>query len=300
MGSVDGYVSQVRDALLGHDSIVFAVLFGSAVQDRLREDSDLDVAVYFDSGGALDVEVERESDAEVDVQLAVERRTDRNVDLLVLNRAPATVCSAAVLTGQTILVRDPSLYSRYVLAVSSVAIDFLQTEREMRENRARSHSLSEIDRERLRRILDFITEELEDRPKFRPVDLARYRNDRDLRRNLDRWVETLANAAIDIGKIVLASERRSVPRTYAQILSDLETVPVFASLSSSLAPIAPLRNLLAHEYLDLRFRRVRRFVEIDVDAVNRLARTARGWSELGDEGSKERADAGSAGPPTPG
>lgn len=294
MGSLDGYVRSVRDALTGYESIAFAVLFGSAVQERLRADSDLDVAVYFDSDGALDIEVEREFPDEIDVQLAVERKTDRNVDLLVLNRAPATVCSAAVLTGETILVRDPSLYSRYVLAVSNVALDFLQTEREMREIRVRSHSLSEIDRERLLRILDFIAEELDDRPKFREVDLARYRRDRDLRRNLDRWVETLANAAIDIGKIALASEKRSVPRTYAQILSDLETVPAFASLSNSLAPIAPLRNLLAHEYLDLRFPRVKRFVDADVEAVVQLAKTARRWSELGED-SEATADAGSAG-----
>lgn len=295
MGSVDDYVRQVRDALVAYDSIVFAVLFGSAVQERLREDSDLDVAVYLDSGGALEIEIERESDDELRVQLAVERQTERNVDLLVLNRAPATVCSAAVLTGKTILVRDPSLYSRYVLAVSSVAIDFLQTEREIREIRARSHSLSEIDRERLRRILDFVAEELEDRPKFRGVDLARYRSDRDLRRNLDRWVETLANAAIDIGKIVLAAEKRSAPRTYAQILADLETVPAFASFSKSLSPIAPLRNLLAHEYLDLRFRRVKRFVDTDVEAVARLSETVRMWSDPG-EGSEERVETDSSGP----
>ena len=70
----------------------------------------------------------------------------RTVDLLVLNRAPATVCASAVGTGVPVFVRDDSICSRYSLAVTDVAIDFLDTEREWRAIRARSASLSPRDR----------------------------------------------------------------------------------------------------------------------------------------------------------
>ena len=257
--------------------LLFGFLFGSAVRGRLRSDSDLDVAVYQASDGYLEIEAARELDREADIQIALERATQRNVDLLLLNRAPAAVCAAALLSGRPVLVRDRPFYTRYFLAVTAAASDFLETEREFRAIRDRSRSLSAIDRSRLERILDFISSELEDRDRFRDVTLDRYQGDRDLRRNLDRWVEMLINGAIDIGKMVLASERREVPYTYGQILAELEAVERFSDLAGRLRPLAALRNVLAHEYLELRFGRVARFVESGADAVDEVARLARSW-----------------------
>ncbi|MCK4516107.1 MAG: DUF86 domain-containing protein [Spirochaetaceae bacterium] len=269
--------STITAALESFPGLSFAFLFGSAVTGRMRRDSDIDVAVYGDSDGMLEIEAEREFQDESEIQIALERATNRNVDLLVLNRAPATVCAAALLSGRAVLIRDGRLLSRYFLAVTTVAMDFLQTEREFRDIRSRSRSLSEIDRNRLARILDFVDEELEDREKFRQVGLTQYRSDRDMRRNLDRWTEMLINAAIDIGKIVLSSEHRSVPQTYGQILADLVTVPGFTELGGRLKQLAGVRNVLAHEYLDLRFGRVQNFVESGSQAVKALAEMTRGY-----------------------
>ena len=199
-------------------SIAFAVLFGSAALDRLRADSDVDLAIYDDVRGLLEIETNHPVSYEVDLQVSVERATNRNVDLLILNRAPATVCASALLTGHPVLIRDRSLYSRYYLAVTNVAMDFIQTERELREIRQRSRSVSELDRSRLERILDVIAEEAQDAPRFREVSLEQYLNSRDVR-----------------------------------------------------------RDLLAHEYLDIRFRRIGEFVTEGVEAVRELAETARTW-----------------------
>ena len=220
MPAADEIASALRSELDRFPHLTFAVLFGSAASGRLRPDSDVDVAVYGTSAGRLEVEQEREIDREPEIQIALERVTQRNVELLVLNRAPATVCAAALTSGLVVLMRDAAFYSRYFLAVTSVAIDFLQTEREYRAIRDRSRSLSPVDRSRLERIADFIDTEMEDRERFRGVTQHRYRSDRDLRRNLDRWVEILINAAIDIGKIVLSSTQRPIPYTYGQILAE--------------------------------------------------------------------------------
>lgn len=95
-------------------------------------------------------------------------------------------------------------------------------------------------------------------------------------------METLINAAIDIGKIVLSSGGRPLPYSYGQILADLETLPGFTGLSERLqplaAPLAAVRNLMAHEYLDLRFGRVARFVDEGAGAVGELARRTRAWT----------------------
>lgn len=257
--------------------LLFGFLFGSAVAGRLRSDSDLDLAVYQESGGYLEVETERDLDREADIQVALERATGRDVDLVLLNRAPAAVCASALLSGRPILMRDRAFYTRYYLAVTAVASDFLDTERDFRAVRDRSLSLSPVDRSRLERILDFIETELVDRDRFREVALDRYQGNRDLRRNLDRWVEMLIDAAIDVGKIVLASERRDVPYTYGQILADLEAVERFSDLAGRLRPLAALHNVLADEYLELRFGRVQRFVASGADAVAEVARITRLW-----------------------
>ena len=249
-------VATISPELDRFPQLVFAVLFGSAAAGRLRVDSDLDVAVYGASAGALEVEHEREIESEAEIQIALERATGRNVELLVLNRAPATVCAEALRRGHVVLMRDRALYTRYFLAVTTVAIDFLQTEREYREIRDRSRSLSAVDRSRLLRIIDFIETEVGGRDLFRGATLQRYRSERDFRRNLDRWVETLINAAVDIGKIVQAATPGSVPYTCGQILAELEALNAFSGLSGRLQPLAALRNLLAHEYLDLRFGKV--------------------------------------------
>lgn len=287
MSAADEIASAVGSELERFPHLTFAVLFGSAASGRLRPDSDVDVAVYGASAGRLEIEEEREIAHETDIQIALERATQRNVEILVLNRAPATVCAAALTSGRVVLMRDEAFYSRYFLAVTSVAIDFLQTEREYRSIRDRSRSLSPVDQSRLERIVDFIDTELQDRERFRDVTQHRYRTDRDLRRNLDRWVEILINAAIDIGKIVLSSTQRPIPYTYGQILAELETLPHFAALSERLQPLAALRNLMAHEYLDLRFGRITRFVDEGAGAVGELARLTRSWMTAPQGGSSK-------------
>ncbi len=87
----------------------------------------------------------------------------------------------------------------------------------------------------------------------------------------------LINAAIDIGKIILSSEGRMAPQTYGQILSDLESLPTFTSLSGRLAKLAGLRDVLAHEYVDLRFGRIREFAEEGVGAIEELASFTEEW-----------------------
>lgn len=278
MSAADEITAAVGGGLERFPQLTFAVLFGSAAAGRMRPDSDIDVAVYGAAGGRLEIEQDREIDRETELQIALERATQRNVELLILNRAPATVCAAALTTGRIVLMRDRAFYTRYLLAVTSAATDFLRTEGDYRAIRGRSRSLSPVDRSRLERIVDFIDTELEDRQRFRGITQRRYRSDRDLRRNIERWVETLINAAIDIGKVVLSASGRPLPYTYGQLLADLETLPGFTGLSGRLQPLAAVRNLMAHEYLDLRFGRVARFVDEGAGAVGELARRTRAWT----------------------
>ena len=108
MTVTDEIVAATGLALERFPRLLFGFLFGSAVEGRLRSDSDLDVAVYQASDGYLEIEAAGDLEQEADIQVALERATGRNVDLLLLNRAPASVCSAALLPSP----RSPALRAR--------------------------------------------------------------------------------------------------------------------------------------------------------------------------------------------
>jgi uncharacterized protein YutE (UPF0331/DUF86 family)/predicted nucleotidyltransferase len=276
-------VERLRSVVDPYPAVTMAFLYGSAAQGRLRQDSDVDVAVYFGGaaesvaarGTTLDIEEPVEFDEEGPLWSDMERAVGRNIELLVLNRAPATVCGAAVTAGLPILVRDANLRTRYELAVTRLAEEFRNTEAEYFEIKDRSRSLAPPDEARLRRILDYVADEVRDRGEFEALDLGAYRNDRGLRRNVERWAEMLINAAIDIAKIALASSGRPAPQTYRQVLEELSTLKPFSDLPGDPAALAKLRNLLAHEYLDLRFSELRRFIDSGVEVVEAMALRAR-------------------------
>lgn len=282
--------------------VAFAVLFGSAASGRRTVESDVDIAVYLvepaptrGAGGDTatpvrrapttpDVEdPERTFPNEDDIWAAVECIAGSSVDLVVLNRAPATVAAAALLTGTELAVNDRAIFTEYSLVVTSLA----EEERDFADDfvriKERSRSLSEIDRSRLVRIVDFLDDELEDADEFVRPDLERYATDRTFRRSIERWVENLVNASIDAAKIVLASERRGVPQTYRETLEQLGTVDGFREEVDTrhLARNTRVRNMLAHEYLDLRYSRVHDVADDAARVYGELAKALRGWMRGG-------------------
>lgn len=55
-------------------------------------------------------------------------------------------------------------------------------------------------------------------------------------------------------------------------------MPGFTALAGRLQPLAAVRNLLAHEYLDQRFGSIARFVDEGAAAVGELAQLTRSWT----------------------
>lgn len=109
------------------------------------------------------------------------------------------------------------------------------------------------DRERLIRYVDFMESELSDFPKFSKIDWKTYTGDRDIRRNLERWIENIVNCSIDIAKVILVSEDRRVSTSYKGVLKELGATQHFdESFGEDISQWAVLRNILAHEYLDIR------------------------------------------------
>jgi uncharacterized protein YutE (UPF0331/DUF86 family) len=110
--------------------------------------------------------------------------------------------------------------------------------------------------------LAFLEAELDDLEKLGTITWQIYNEVRDKRLNVERMVENLTNACIDIGKIILAGEAAEMPATYKEVfhkLSWLEIIPV--SLADELVGLVELRNALAHQYLDLKWDKIKSFLQ---------------------------------------
>lgn len=122
--------------------------------------------------------------------------------------------------------------------------------------------LAHENRERLIRYVDFIESELSDFPKFSKIDWKTYSEDRDLRRNLERWIENLVNCSIDIAKVLLISRGKQIPASYKGILMALGAIEDFdETFGENISQWDSLRNILAHEYLDIRWTAIKRFLQ---------------------------------------
>ena len=254
-------LNRLQQLFTSRDDVAFSFLFGSAASGRQSAESDVDIAVYFvphaEPASGMDLEnPDAHFAAEPMLWAQCEEVCAREVDFVVLNRAPATVAAAALLTGRPLAINHPGLYRAFFNVATSLA----EEERAFAEDyirvRSRSRSLSPVDRDRLMRTVDYLRTELEDASLYVDLSAGRFETDRHYRRGLERWVENLVNASIDIAKIVLASESIAVPQTYFAQMVTLGSLVQFAPIAGQLATNTRLRNALAHEYLDLRHQQV--------------------------------------------
>jgi len=116
-------------------------------------------------------------------------------------------------------------------------------------------------KERLVKHLNFLESEIKDYPLFKKITWEIYRDDRSKRREVERWIENLVNSSIDISKLMLTGEGRILPETYKEIVLSLRLIAGFDKKKAErLAEWVKLRNIVAHEYLDIRWDSIKRFI----------------------------------------
>lgn len=256
-------INKLKEFYVSKPEISMAFLFGSYAKNKQISESDVDVAVYFKpESGELEWEEEKEYPTEKEIWRETENILGIDTDLVVLNRVSCALADEVLRTGIPVIIKDRDLYLRFWFLIGGTAEDFRQIVFDWWTISERSRSLTDEDRRRLIKATDFLQRELEEIVKFKNVTQSQYLQNSDLRRNLERWVENIANASIDISKTILGSEREKLPEKYADIMRALYRFEDIGEESAvKLAEFAKLRNLLAHEYLDLRFTRIRGFLD---------------------------------------
>jgi len=114
---------------------------------------------------------------------------------------------------------------------------------------------------RLIKHLTFLENELKDYETFGTLSWKEYNDDRGKRRNVERWIENIINSSVDIAKLILTSEDRSLPDTYKDTVKNLSLVADFSEEGmGKLSRWVSLRNIISHEYLDIRWVSIQKFI----------------------------------------
>ncbi|MBI1987423.1 MAG: DUF86 domain-containing protein [Nitrospinae bacterium] len=125
----------------------------------------------------------------------------------------------------------------------------------------------------IRRIA-FIEEELKDLGEYSDLDFKRYSTQKKVRREVERIIENVLNASIDIAKILLAGEDVEVPATYREAFEKLGEKGLLAEeVAGQIADLVRLRNVLAHQYLDLKWETIHKFIEKGPQAIREFGRS---------------------------
>lgn len=113
-------INIIKNYCLQRKDIVMAFLIGSFATGTIREESDVDIAVYFSADG-IEMEdtdhLHEEQENEVHADLT--RLLGREIDLIVLNRAPAYICAEAVCKGIPVTIKEHGVYIDYLLRVTN-------------------------------------------------------------------------------------------------------------------------------------------------------------------------------------
>jgi len=122
---------------------------------------------------------------------------------------------------------------------------------------------------RLIKHITFLGNELQDFESFNSLSWEGYSKERATRRNVERWIENIINSSIDISKTILVSENIPLPDTYKELVASISLVPGFNKEDmDTLSEWVRFRNIIAHEYLDIRWASVKKFIQ-ETEAVYR-------------------------------
>lgn len=128
----DKTISAIGSALLQHEEIRFAYIYGSFVDPEMPFFRDIDVGIYVDENS---VSAAQMMDYSINISLELESALKKYpVDVVVLNNAPISLVFR-ITQGELLFIRDEDLWTDFVTRAWSLYNDHAITSR---------HTLEEI------------------------------------------------------------------------------------------------------------------------------------------------------------
>lgn len=102
--------------------------------------------------------------------------------------------------------------------------------------------------------------------KLQKLSLKDFKNDPVLKGALERYLQLSAEAAIDIGEIIISAKSWENPLFYSDvfmILGEKKVIP--KKLAESFVSIAKFRNILVHDYTTIDLEKMYHYLQKDLD-----------------------------------
>lgn len=273
-------IQKLKEYFEKRSDVVMAFIFGSRAKEKAREVSDWDIAVYFkpEKNYVEWEEQQREYPAEDEVwNNCIEILQTDNVDLIVLNRAPISIADSAI-KGSPLVVKDYRLWLDFMLIASREAESYREFVNDYYEISRRSASITPQDEESLKKTLSFLEEQIALYEYFEKFTEKEYSNDVHKRNDVERWVENMVNASIDAAKIIVASQKKPIPDTYKDTMKQaIWVLNLSEDFIKKLEYWIKLRNVLAHEYLDIKWKRIENFIKDSETYFKAFIKEAQGY-----------------------
>ena len=275
-------INNLKDYFKKHEDVVMAFIFGSRARakENVRPGSDWDIAVYFTpQKGYLEWE-EQDREYLIEDRVwsdCVEILKTDDVDLIVLNRIAASIAATAI-RGIPLVIKNYDLWLKFMLIITQEAEDYREFVDDYYAISQRSASLTPQDRESLKKTISFLEEQMSIYSYFSDLSERDYTNDIHKRNDVERWIENIVNSSLDLSKIILASQKKIIPDTYSDSIKQaiwfLELPQDFVERFQRWVK---LRNILAHEYLDIKWKRISDFIQNSQEYFQALMEAAKGY-----------------------
>lgn len=249
-------IKKLKEYFKKREDVLMAFVFGSFAKGRQMKESDFDIAVYFESKPE---NFEKEDEIWSDINKIIK---DKEVHVVCLNEAPATLISEVLKTGIPLAIKNQKLYWELYLEKSSEAEDFTRFAEEYFEISQKAKSLTSEQKTKILERRRFLNDRLNEIKYFKNFSFEDYQKDIHKKRDVEKWAQDIVNVNIDIAKIILASEKKDMPKGYQEALFYFGFLAgLTEEESKKYSKFANLRNILAHEYLDILFKRIQDLIQ---------------------------------------
>jgi predicted nucleotidyltransferase len=124
--AIQQIANQIYDVAIDLEDVLLAILFGSAAKARLRQDSDIDIAIAGQKPKSWDQLQE--------YRILFSRKIHREIDLIDLNQSRGLIFYEAMTKGKGIISKDSHLMARLMADTVYFAEDLLPSINRALEN----------------------------------------------------------------------------------------------------------------------------------------------------------------------
>lgn len=122
----ENVIEKLKSFLLGYDNAIFAFLFGSYAEGSVTKDSDLDIAIFFNS--RPDIYMRNE------LREKLEKMLGKTADLVALNEASPVIRMQVLRKGILLVNKDPMVYNEFFVNTIKEYYDLKQNRKQIEEN----------------------------------------------------------------------------------------------------------------------------------------------------------------------